>query len=39
MTLTTTPRNPAAAAPHAYALPTVRERPPVSRPGASLQTW
>jgi len=39
MTVTITPRNPAASAPHAFALPTVRERPPVSRPVASLPTW
>ena len=35
---TSTPRTPAAAA-HAYTLPTVREIPPVQRPGTYDSTW
>ena len=34
-----TPRPPAASATHAFALPTVRELPPVARPGAFAATW
>ena len=33
MTVTVTPRPPVATASHAYTLPTVRELPPVARPG------
>jgi hypothetical protein len=38
MSVTLTPRPPAAAA-HAYSLPTVREIPPVLRPGTFDSTW
>ena len=38
MTVTVTPRMPAAAA-HAYSLPTVHEIPPVQRPGTFDSTW
>jgi hypothetical protein len=38
VTVTITPRMPAAAA-RAYSLPTVREIPPVQRPGAFDSTW
>ena len=38
MTVTITPRRPADSSPHAFALPTVRERPPVSRPDGTLPT-
>ena len=39
MTVTVTPRRPAAAQQHAFALPTVRELPPVTRPGTFDSTW
>jgi hypothetical protein len=39
MTLTVTPRQPAASAAHAFSLPTVREIPPVPRPGTFSSTW
>ena len=39
MTVTVTPRNPAATARHAFTLPTVRELPPVARPGTFASTW
>ena len=39
MTVTVTPRNPAATARHGFTLPTVRELPPVSRPGTFASTW
>ena len=38
MSVTLTPRPPAAAV-HAYTLPTVREIPPVMRPGTFDSTW
>jgi hypothetical protein len=38
VTVTVTPRRPAAAA-HAFSSPTVREIPPVPRPGAYDSTW
>ena len=38
MTVTVTPRNPAATA-RAFSLPTVRELPPVARPGTFASTW
>ncbi len=39
MTVTVTPRPPIATASHAYTLPTVRELPPVSRPGTFASIW
>jgi hypothetical protein len=33
------PRPPAAAGTHIYSLPTVRELPPVTRPGTFAATW
>jgi len=39
VTVTVTPRNPAATARHAFSLPTVRELPPVARPGTFASTW
>jgi hypothetical protein len=39
VTVTVTPRNPAATARHGFTLPTVRELPPVSRPGTFASTW
>jgi hypothetical protein len=39
VTVTVTPRPPAASASHAYTLPTVRELPPVSRPGTFDSIW
>ncbi len=38
MTVTVTPRRPAAAA-HAFSSPIVREIPPVQRPGTYDSTW
>ena len=38
VTVTITPRVPVATA-HVYALPTVREIPPVQRPGTFDSTW
>ena len=38
MTVTITPRVPVATA-HVYSLPTVREIPPVPRPGTFDSTW
>ena len=38
MTVTITPRRPAAAA-HAFSSPIVREIPPVQRPGTFDSTW
>jgi hypothetical protein len=38
VTVTVTPRRPAAAA-HAFSSPTVREIPPVQRPGTFDSTW
>ena len=38
MTVTVTPRTPAAAT-RAFSLPTVREIPPVLRPGTFDSTW
>ena len=38
MTVTITPRAPLATA-HVYTLPTVREIPPVQRPGTFSSTW
>ena len=38
VTVTVTPRNPAATA-RAFSLPTVRELPPVARPGTFASTW
>jgi hypothetical protein len=37
--VTVTPRRPAAPAPHVYMLATVRELPPVARPGTFDSTW
>jgi hypothetical protein len=40
MTVTVTPRPPIATTAHAFSLPTVREIPPVPRPGTfSSSTW
>ena len=39
MTVTVTPRQPAAAVRHAFTLPVVRELPPVARPGTFAATW
>ena len=39
MTVTITPRRPADNAPHFFTLPTVRELPPVSRPGTFDSIW
>jgi hypothetical protein len=39
MTLTVTPRPPVASTAHAFSLPTVREIPPVQRPGTFSSTW
>jgi hypothetical protein len=39
VTVTVTPRPPVATASHAYTLPTVRELPPVSRPGTFASIW
>jgi hypothetical protein len=39
VTVTVTPRPPASGAPHTFALPTVRELPPVSRPGTFASIW
>jgi hypothetical protein len=36
---TITPRRPAANAPHAFMLPSVRELLPVARPGTFDATW
>jgi hypothetical protein len=38
VTVTVTPRPPVTAA-HAFTLPTVRELPPVTRPGTFASTW
>jgi hypothetical protein len=38
MTVTVTPRPPVVTA-HTFTLPTVRELPPVSRPGTFDSTW
>ena len=38
MTVTVTPRRPASTA-HAFSSPTVREIPPVQRPGTHDSTW
>jgi len=39
MTVTVTPRPPVTAAAHTFTFPTVRELPPVSRPGTFDSTW
>jgi hypothetical protein len=39
MTLTVTPRPPVTSTAHAFSLPTVREIPPVPRPGTFSSTW
>jgi hypothetical protein len=39
MSPTVTPRQPSAVKPHFFTLPTVRELPPVSRPGTFASTW
>jgi hypothetical protein len=39
MPVTATPRPPFAASRRAFTLSPVRERPPVSRPGASVAGW
>jgi hypothetical protein len=39
MTVTVTPRPPVATAAHTFTLPTVRELPPVARPGTFDSTW
>ena len=39
MTVTVTPRPPVASTRHLYTLPTVRELPPVTRPGTFDSTW
>ena len=39
MSPTVTPRQPAASAPHFFSTPTVRELPPVRRPGTFATTW
>ena len=39
MTVTVTPRRPAATAAHAFSIPSVREIPPVQRPGTFDSTW
>jgi hypothetical protein len=39
MTITVTPRPPAASVPHVYSTPVVRELPPVPRPGTFAHTW
>jgi hypothetical protein len=39
MTLTVTPRPPVASTAHAFSLPTVREIPPVQRPGTFSSIW
>jgi hypothetical protein len=39
MTVTVTPRQPAASVPHFFATPVVRELPPVQRPGTYASTW
>jgi hypothetical protein len=39
MTVAITPRPPVAGTSHAFTLPTVRELPPVMRPGTFDSTW
>jgi hypothetical protein len=39
VTVTVTPRPPVAATRHVFTLPTVRELPPVARPGTFDSTW
>jgi len=39
MTVTITPRPPAAGTTHMFSAPTVRELPPVARPGTFAATW
>ena len=39
MSVTVTPRRPAASKPHSFTLPTVRELPPVVRPGTFASIW
>jgi hypothetical protein len=39
VTVTVTPRPPVATTAHAFTLPTVREIPPVYRPGTFSSTW
>jgi hypothetical protein len=39
MTVTITPRTPATVASHVFSTPTVRELPPVARPGTFAATW
>jgi hypothetical protein len=39
VTLTITPRPPVATGGHAFTIPTVRELPPIARPGTFASTW
>jgi hypothetical protein len=39
VTVTVTPRPPVASTAHAFSLPTVREIPPVVRPGTFSSNW
>ena len=39
MTVVVTPRPPVTASSHTFTLPTVRELPPVARPGTFDATW
>jgi len=39
VTVTVTPRRPAASSPRFFTLPTVRELPPVLRSGTYASTW
>jgi hypothetical protein len=39
VTVTVTPRPPVASTRHFFTLPTVRELPPVARPGTFASTW
>jgi hypothetical protein len=39
VTVTVTPRSPAAGTARAFSLPVVREIPPVQRPGTFSSTW
>ncbi len=39
MTVTVIPRPPVRTAAHSFTLPTVRELPPVARPGLFDSTW
>jgi hypothetical protein len=39
VTVFVTPRPPAASVPHVFSSPTVRELPPVMRPGTFASTW